>query len=1124
MRHTFTTLAVSFLFFLKIGTAQNTLIPDPTFEQRLIALGLDTAPIDGVVPTANINLVNALNLSNQGITDLTGIEDFQSLRNLNCRNNSIVNLDLTNVTTLENLDADTNLITSVQLPDTVIDVDLSNNQISNLDLTTHASLTILDLSNNLMMMFDSGASDLIELDLSDNQLSSLDMVALSSLEQLNISNNLFTTIDITPNLVLEQFNISGNALTGLNLSANTLLTILNIGSNNLIAIDLSLNTDLSDLDINDNLLTSLELTANVNLIDIQVSNNPMTQLTLGNKPVLERIIADNCDLLTINVTQAPLLEFVFFERNQLSTVDFSQNPLLEWCWIRGNNLVSMDFSNNSLVRSINLSTNQLTSFVAPPSTTTLTYIALGGNQLSDPAILNSFLTFPNLSIVDIGRNQFSGTVPDLTGLPNLSYYIFNNNQFQFGDFENEHVFYRDNITPTAFYSNDPQEKINTVDVINANTGTMVTMTTTATGAQNHYEWFKDGNIITGAPDSPTYIINNVQTTDAGVYHCEVKSDIVVSTNNGQELVLERNDITLNVNDVFPPCTTIIAPANNATNVAISTDIRWNAEPNATGYFISIGTAPGLIDVLNNFDNGNSTTYNPPTDFSVNSTFYVTITPYNTAGNATACSQTNFTTEIIPVVPNCTTIIAPLDNAMDVTIDTDISWNASPSSTGYFISIGTAPGLTDVLNNFDNGSSIVYNPPVDFAENSTFYVTITPYNAVGNAVNCNEESFTTETLPVGCPNPLSILSNQINVSLDEIITWFPASNADSYRVFIGTGLPGASNIFSGVITNATSLNLTSDLPANTEILVEIQAFNSVTGERGCVNAFTFTTTEVIPECATSILPVNNAIDVAIDTDISWNVSPTATGYFISIGTAPGSTDVLNNFDNGNSTIYNPPIDFLEGIIYYVTITPYNAIGNATGCAESNFTTEIIPTVPDCTTIISPANGSNDIAVDTFISWTFSYGATGYFISIGTTPGAVDVLDNFDNGNNVTYRGTQNLPEGTELFVTITPYNNLGNAINCESTSFSTEILELVIPRYFTPNQDGFHDLWTIDDPLGKVKSVSVFDRYGKLLKNLNAAPFLWDGSFTNQQLPSSDYWYQIVLNDGQLISGHFTLKR
>ena len=49
------------LGFTLIGFSQSTAIPDTNFEQALIDLGYDTAPINGSVPTAN-NILNKINI------------------------------------------------------------------------------------------------------------------------------------------------------------------------------------------------------------------------------------------------------------------------------------------------------------------------------------------------------------------------------------------------------------------------------------------------------------------------------------------------------------------------------------------------------------------------------------------------------------------------------------------------------------------------------------------------------------------------------------------------------------------------------------------------------------------------------------------------------------------------------------------------------------------------------------------------------------------------------------------------------------------------------------------------------------------------------------------------------
>ena len=74
--------------------SQNTYVPDDYFEQALIDLGYDTAPLNDFVPTANINTVTSLDVKYTGIGDFTGIEDFVSLTELICYGNSATSLDI----------------------------------------------------------------------------------------------------------------------------------------------------------------------------------------------------------------------------------------------------------------------------------------------------------------------------------------------------------------------------------------------------------------------------------------------------------------------------------------------------------------------------------------------------------------------------------------------------------------------------------------------------------------------------------------------------------------------------------------------------------------------------------------------------------------------------------------------------------------------------------------------------------------------------------------------------------------------------------------------------------------------------------------------------------------------
>ena len=86
-----------------------------------------------------------------------------------------------------------------------------------------------------------------------------------------------------------------------------------------------------------------------------------------------------------------------------------------------------------------------------------------------------------------------------------------------------------------------------------------------------------------------------------------------------------------------------------------------------------------------------------------------------------------------------------------------------------------------------------------------------------------------------------------------------------------------------------------------------------------------------------------------------------------------------------------------------------------------------------------------------------------------------------------------------------------------------------PRFFTPNNDNTNDTWKIEgiDSI-RVSKIIIFNRYGKLIKQLSPNGNGWDGTFNGKPLPSSDYWFALYYlddnNNEKSFKAHFTLKR
>lgn len=120
----------------------------------------------------------------------------------------------------------------------------------------------------------------------------------------------------------------------------------------------------------------------------------------------------------------------------------------------------------------------------------------------------------------------------------------------------------------------------------------------------------------------------------------------------------------------------------------------------------------------------------------------------------------------------------------------------------------------------------------------------------------------------------------------------------------------------------------------------------------------------------------------------------------------------------------------------------------------------------------------------------------------------------------------LNAGTTINTSQTIYIYSGNACYENQSSFRVFITldGIFIPKYFTPNNDGINDIWKVVDVNNTINNISIYNRFGKLIKHLPFNSNGWDGRFNGQFLPNNTYWYEIILNNTEILRGYFALKR
>lgn len=150
----------------------------------------------------------------------------------------------------------------------------------------------------------------------------------------------------------------------------------------------------------------------------------------------------------------------------------------------------------------------------------------------------------------------------------------------------------------------------------------------------------------------------------------------------------------------------------------------------------------------------------------------------------------------------------------------------------------------------------------------------------------------------------------------------------------------------------------------------------------------------------------------------------------------------------------------------------------------------------------------------------------------------VVDDFTRSNTIQIDAYENVEQLELLYsidngLTFQQSNTFSNVspgvysvvVDNGCTTFQKEVVVGGIQRFFTPNQDNFNDLWSLSNPeFFPGAELSIYDRYGKLLKVMNGDNSGWDGTFRDRQMPSDNYWYHLKLANGRIVKGFFALKR
>jgi gliding motility-associated-like protein len=244
------------------------------------------------------------------------------------------------------------------------------------------------------------------------------------------------------------------------------------------------------------------------------------------------------------------------------------------------------------------------------------------------------------------------------------------------------------------------------------------------------------------------------------------------------------------------------------------------------------------------------------------------------------------------------------------------------------------------------------------------------------------------------------------------------------------------------------------------------------------------------------PTECAITQTLTVTVNSLIQPSFTDLSICRGT---TAPVLSNISpNGITGIWTPSsIDNTTSGAYVFTPDPNQ-------CAASK-------------TINVTVNQSTLVNVDWTVTEAFS---KNQIVTIIATPTG-DYLYQLDDGPLQESPIFEHVSLGTHS-ITVQDKNGCGFPIT------RNNVLVIDYPKFFTPNNDSYNDTWNIFSLQDQSSSkILIFDRFGKLLKEIRPSGLGWDGTYIGQPMPANDYWFTIEYTEQNVLKkfkSHFSLKR
>jgi YVTN family beta-propeller protein len=295
---------------------------------------------------------------------------------------------------------------------------------------------------------------------------------------------------------------------------------------------------------------------------------------------------------------------------------------------------------------------------------------------------------------------------------------------------------------------------------------------------------------------------------------------------------------------------------------------------------------------------------------------------------------------LPPPATAPVLISPLDKSVGRSLLLTFSWNTIPYVTYYTLQVSSDSLFSSFVFNGTVGATSQIVSVLTY--NTTYYWRVNAGNYSGTGPWSDVWRFT--TIVIGVPILSSPANGAVNI-MTPTLSWNTVATASSYSVQVSTD----SN-FSITVVNQTGITDTNyqaaGLLINTVYYWRVNASNGA-GTGDWSDIWRFTTISIPPTPLLS-LPVNNALGVSTNFNLSWHTSAGAASYTVQVSIdTTFSSPVVN--DSGVIDTSHVVHGLSTFALYYWRVKAVNIGGSSAWSLVRNFMTGATGVLPSTSSI-------------------------------------------------------------------------------------------------------------------------------------------------------------------------------